>query len=265
MEAYRFWMVLFSMLFSAPLVWLFGESLRGTVLWTCGSITAFAYVGCIGMMMYGLKHGPSGPVVASNNMGMIWPVLVSIAWLDPRQPSAPLYIGIVAVCAALVILGLSSDGKNDDPNGGGDRKPLSAARWTATLLLLWTIAGVSMSTQAVAAMKAPDVPAAFVFVLNLVALVIVTPLFLLKTRFRVRRCELVPGIVQGAIQVGSMVVIYLAIPRIGAETVYPFVVASPIILMLLIGHFAFHERLTRPTVAGCLLGASGLVLLAVSR
>jgi len=264
MEAYRFWMVLFSMLFSAPLVWLFGESLRGTVLWTCGTVVAIAYVGCIGVMMYGLKHGPSGPVVASNNMGLLWPVLVSIAWLDPRQPSAALYIGIVAVCAALVILGLSSNSNSGQRNGDGDSKPLPPGKWAATLLLLWTIAGVSMATQTVSAVKAPGVPAAFVFVLNLVALVIVAPLFLMKTRFRVRRCELVPGIVQGGVQVGSMVVIYMAIPRIGAETVFPFVVASPIILMLLVGHFVFHERLTRPAVAGCLLGTVGLVLLAVS-
>ena len=59
--------------------------------------------------------------------------------------------------------------------------------------------------------------------------------------------------------------IFLAIPRIGAETVFPFVIASPIILMLLAGHLIFHERITRPALIGCLLGTGGLILLAVGR
>jgi len=265
MEAYRFWMVLFSLLFSAPLAWFFGESVRGAVLWTCGTIVAFAYVACIGLMMYGLKHGPSGPVVAANNMALLWPVLVSIAWLDPGKPSVTLYLGIAAVCTALAILGLSAGNKGEARNGADAGNRLPPGKWAATLLLLWTTAGVSMSMQAVAATKAPDTPLAFTLVMSLVALFIVVPLFLRKVPFRVRRCELVPGVFQGVVQVGTMAAIYLAIPRVGAETVYPFVVASPIILMILVGHFVFHERLTRPAVAGCLLGTVGLVLLTASR
>ncbi len=262
--AYTFWLVLFSALISGPLAWLFGQSLRSPILWTCGSIVGLAYAACLGLMMYGLKKGPSGPVVASNNMGLLWPVLISVVWLNPRQPSATLYIGIVSACAALIILSLSSGKTNEQQEGSVNRNRLSAGRWAMTLLLLWMFAGASMGTQAIAATKVPGTPLAFLFVLNLVALTILTPFFLLRRPVQIRRCELVPGIVQGFVQVSTMTCVLLAIPRIGAEKVFPVTVASPIILMLIIGHFVFHERITRSALAGCVLGAFGLVLLAVS-
>ncbi|NQT91746.1 MAG: hypothetical protein HQ559_03220, partial [Lentisphaerae bacterium] len=215
-EAYRFWLLLFSVLFSGVAACFFGQSLRSPVLWTCGGIVGISYAACLGVMMYGLRNGPSGPVVTSNNMGVLWPVMISVLWLNPRQPTATLYIGIISVCAALVILSFSS-GKKDEPREGAvTSNRLSTGRWAMTLLLLWVLAGISMGTQSVAATKVPGTALAFAFALNLVAVVVVMPFFLLKRPIQVRRCELVPGILQGAIQVITMACIFLAIPRIGA-------------------------------------------------
>jgi drug/metabolite transporter (DMT)-like permease len=261
-EAYRFWLLLFSTLFSGPLAYHFGQSLQGSLLWTCGSIVGLAFSASLALMMFGLKMGPSGPVVASNNMGLLWPVLISVLWLNPGRPTAALITGIVLVCAALLILSFSPVEKDEQQEGSADHARLSAGKWAATLFLLWILAGISMGTQSIAATMAPGLPLAFSFVLNLVALCTVLPFFLLRQPLQIRRCELLPGIVQGVLQVSTMACVFLAIPRIGAEIVFPFVVASPIILMLFVGHFVFHERITRPALAGCVLGTLGLVLLA---
>jgi drug/metabolite transporter (DMT)-like permease len=56
----------------------------------------------------------------------------------------------------------------------------------------------------------------------------------------------------------------MAIPRLGADVVFPFVVAAPIVIMLLLDRFVHGEALAWPVWFGCLLGAAGLVLLAVA-
>jgi len=262
-EAYRVSLLFFSTLFSGLLAYIFGQSVRSPALWIYGSIVGLDFSATLGLMMYGLKNGPSGPVVASNNMGLLWPVVIGVVWLTPEQPSAVLWIGVVLVCAALVILSLSSRSKDEQRGEPVDRGHLSAKRWAGTLLLLWVLAGVSMGTQSIAATKSPGTALAFSFIFNLVALIVAIPFFLLRRPLQIRRCELVPGIVQGVLQVTTMVCVFLAIPRIGAEKVFPFIIASPIILMLPVGYFVFHERITRRALIGCLLGTGGLILLAL--
>ena len=56
----------------------------------------------------------------------------------------------------------------------------------------------------------------------------------------------------------------MAIPRLGSELVFPFVVATPIIIMLLVARFVHHEVISRAAWFGCLLGGVGLVLLATA-
>lgn len=263
-EGYTFWLLLFSALLSGPLAVLLHQPLDQPFLWEVGGIIGLCYAACLGLMMTAMRMGPAGPTVAVNNMGLLWPVVISIEWLRPRTPSLSLCAGIVAVCVAVVMLSLTH--RNDAGVAGPDSAVGrgSPGRWALTMLLLWLAAGASMGVQAVGATRLAGAPMAICFAFNLVALLVVAPFFFRRRPLRIRRCEVLPGLAQGLVQVIAASAILAAIPRLGADVVFPFVVASPIILMFLLGRFVHGERITRPAWAGCLMGAGGLVLLAVS-
>ncbi|MCG2658918.1 MAG: hypothetical protein L6437_01555 [Kiritimatiellae bacterium] len=262
-EIYIFYLLLVSALLSGLLALLLGQSLIRPFLWEFGGVTGLAYVASLGLLMYGLKIGPTGPTVAVNNMGLLWPVVISIVWLKPRVPSFQLCAGMMAVCAAVILLSLIPG--NAPASQGADHANgrVTSRRWSLTMLFLWVAAGVSMGAQAVGSTHLADAPLAMCFSFNIVALLIVAPFFFRQRSIQIRRCEVLPGLVQGLVQVITAAAIFMAIPHIGAEVVFPFVVASPIILMLLIGRFVHGEHITYSAWIGCLLGAAGLVLLVV--
>lgn len=262
-EIYIFYLLLVSALLSGLLALLLGQSLIRPFLWEFGGVTGLAYAASLGLLMYGLKIGPSGPTVAVNNMGLLWPVVISIVWLKPRVPSLSLCVGIVAVCTAVVMLSLiprNNTGVQETDQAGRRR---TSWRWPLTMLLLWIAAGVSMGAQAIGSTHLADTPLAMCFSFNIVALFIVAPFFFRRRPIQIRRCEVLPGLAQGLVQVVTAVAIFMAIPRIGAELVFPLTTATPIILVLLMGRFVHGEHITCSAWIGCLLGAAGLVLLVV--
>jgi drug/metabolite transporter (DMT)-like permease len=263
-EAYCFWLLLFTTLFSGILAAIFHQSVTGAFLWTIGGISGASYVIGMGLVMYGLKAGPAGPTVAINNMGLLWPVVISIIWLKPRVPSLALCAGIIIVCTAVVALSLMRSGKTASTDGKPSTdKPVSRL-WSIAMLGLWFAAGTTMGTHTIGATRLAASPFALCFAFNLVATLIITPFFLRHTPIRIKKSEILPGLAQGFTQVITSSAIFLAIPRLGADIVFPFVVATPIVIMLIIGHFVHKEHIPPQAWACCLLGAGGLVLLAVS-
>jgi drug/metabolite transporter (DMT)-like permease len=54
-----------------------------------------------------------------------------------------------------------------------------------------------------------------------------------------------------------------AFAHLGSAVVLPSRCTTPVLLMLVIGHFAYRERLGRTQLAGCIVGAGSVLLLAL--
>jgi drug/metabolite transporter (DMT)-like permease len=75
------------------------------------------------------------------------------------------------------------------------------------------------------------------------------------------REELIAGGVTGLMMTGLLPLTIVLLTRMSAAVVYPVTVAGPAVLMLLVGHFVFKERLSALGWMASLLGVIGIVLL----
>jgi multidrug transporter EmrE-like cation transporter len=80
-----------------------------------------------------------------------------------------------------------------------------------------------------------------------------------------RKNEFIGGLVQGPCQAVSIYVSLLALQRMGAQIVFPVTVLAPVMAVLLLSGFVYKERLHPITWISCVVGVSGLALLALSR
>lgn len=261
---YSFWLLLVSASVGGVLAAAFGQPLLSREVWLFGSIIGLCYAGCLKLMLFCLQHGPSGPVVAVNNMGLVWPVTAAFLFPDPRLPSFLTVLGVLSVCAALILLGVARKSARNATPGNSAGTGSRARSLGPAMFLLWVVAGLSMMFQAIAAKRLPNSPLALVSVMSFVACAAVLPMCVRTSRPRVRPNEVVPGIITGMVQVITAFAILVGTARLGAQIVFPFVIATPIIIMLMVGHFAYKDRLGRLAWAGCLLGALGLVLLVLT-
>ena len=258
---YSFWLLLVGATVGGALAVGFGQGLLDPDVWLFGGIIGLCYAGCLKLMLFCLQRGPSGPVVAVNNMGLVWAVAAAFLFPYPTRPPLLTVLGVVSVCTALILLGLAQKSARDvTPGNSAPARSLAPA-----MLLLWVVAGLSMMFQAIAGKRLPGSPLALVFVINLVACVAVLPMCVRASRPIVRRNEVMPGIITGMVQVVTGFAVFVGIARLGAQIVFPYVIATPIIIMLMVGHFVYKDRLGRLAWAGCLLGAIGLVLLFLTK
>jgi len=257
---YSFWLLSVSAVVGGVLAAEFDQDLLARDVWLFGSIIGLCYAGCLKLMLFCLQRGPSGPVVAVNNMGMVWAVAAAFLFPYPTRPPLLTVLSVLSVCTALILLGLAQKSARNAASGNS----APARSLAPAMLLLWVAAGLSMMFQAIAGKRLPNSPLALVFVMNLVACVAVLPMCVRASRPIVRRNEVIPGIITGMVQVLTGFAVFVGIARLGAQIVFPFVIATPIIIMLMVGHFVYKDRLGRLAWAGCLLGAIGLVLLALT-
>lgn len=261
---YSFWLLLVSAAVAGVLAAGFGQGLLDPDVWRFGFIIGLCYAASLKLMLFCLQRGPSGQVVAVNNMGMVWPVTAAFLFPYPTRPPLLTALGVLSVCIALILLGVAQKSARNVTEGnapGVGSRPRSLG---PAMLLLWVVAGLSMMFQAIAGGRLPDSPLALVSVMSFVACVAVLPTCVRTSRPRVRRNEVIPGIITGLVQVITGFAVLVGIARLGAPIVFPFVIATPIIIMLMVGHFAYKDRLGRLGWAGCLLGALGLVLLVLT-
>ena len=261
---YSFWLLLVSASVAGVLAAAFGQDLLNREVWLFGLIIGLCYAGCLKLMLFCLQRGPSGPVVAVNNMGLVWPVTAAFLYPYLKRPPFLTVLGVLSVCTALILLGVArKSARNETPDdsaGAGNR----ASSLGPAMLLLWVAAGLSMMFQAIAAKRLPDSPLALVSVMSFVACAAVLPMCVRASRPRARRNEIIPGVITGIVQVITGTAVFVGITRLGSQIVFPFIIATPIIIMLTVGHFAYKDKLGRLAWAACLLGALGLILLALT-
>jgi len=223
-----------------------------------GSVMGIAYsVGFCIIIFYCLSIGPSGPTVAMNNLGLLGPVLVSLIWFSKgKSPSAVVISGIAVTLFSLVLMAWShSDSKKDIKNS-------ISRKWIFWIFTGWIFSCVSLTSQFLASQYEPEHPYAFLifgFGTSFIILVIVS---LLKKNLSLpSREELIAGIYTGSATGISMTMIFFLLNQMHATTVYPVIVAGPIVLVILIGHFLLKERINRIGWISSISGIAGIILL----
>jgi drug/metabolite transporter (DMT)-like permease len=154
---------------------------------------------------------------------------------------------------ALVLIGIGSRrGVND--------VTAPPRRWLPMVIAGGAFSGLSFMTQTYIGEVRRPFRFAFLAIGSAAAAAILLPVVL---RHRTRRRELIAGATIGAASAAGMLVTLAAFAHLGSAVVLPFSVTTPVLLMLVIGHFVYRERLSRAQLAGSLVGALAVLLLAL--
>jgi multidrug transporter EmrE-like cation transporter len=258
-DAYGFWISISGAIAAGFLGLAMGQSYSGQALWWVGLMIAFAFaVGFCLIINYCLKIGPTGPTVAANNMGLVGPVIVGLLW-----PTSRVFTLLIGAGLGLVVLALVGFGVGPTLSVANQQR--MSSRWAILVFLGWLLAALSMTGQYIGSVLAPTQPLTLVSVFFAFAALILLPFMLRYRRAWFRKNEFIGGLVQGPCQAVSIYVSLLALQRMGAQIVFPVTVLAPVMAVLLLSGFVYKERLHPITWISCVVGVSGLALLALSR
>ena len=235
-----------------------GDWQTPTQVWLAAAVLAVAYaIGFWLLTMSALKIGPAGPTVTVNNMAMVCGVLYGVLYLRPKGvPNAFVIAGAVGTCVALVLIGI---GKGASTSGGCAPTP---RRWLAMVIAGGAFSGLSFMSQTYSGeMQRPH---RFKFLMaGAFGAAAILLLIALRNVRRWSRREMLSGVAVGVMSAVGMMLMLAAFAQLGSAIVLPFSVTTPVLLMLVIGHFAYREHLGRAQLAGCLVGALSVLLLAL--
>ena len=254
-DVYGFWISSFAAIVAGTLSAYFHQSLAVPSLWVLGLVIGFAFsFGFCIVINYCLKIGPTGPTVAANNMGLIGPVVVGLLWPIRHAITIPIGAGILLVAGAILGFSFSSL---------GTERKLITTRWALLASLGWFLAALSMTGQYVGSVIFPTIPLAQITVVNILASLILLIFLIRRGASWFKKIEFLGGIINGFIQAIGGFTMLVALQRMPSSLVFPVVVLTPLILVLILSGVVYKERLTRLVWLACGAGVIGLGLLAV--
>lgn len=225
-------------------------------VWVAGAAMSVAYgVGFWICVMRALQIGPAGPTAAINNMAMVAAVLYGLLVLTPGRATAWIWAGLAGVCAALLLLGLGK------PSANGVHRT-AGARWARLVAIGGAFSGLSFVVQARVGTLYPAHKYMFGVSAFGMAAVLLLPLMLRDRARFTRRRECVGGVALGAVNGAILPLTMVTIRQLGVEVVLPVTVATPILLVLVIGRVFYKEHLSTAAWVGCVLGALAVAALA---
>jgi len=225
-------------------------------VWVAGAAMSVAYaVGFWICVMRALQIGPAGPTATINNMAMTAGVLYGLLVLTPGRATVWTWAGLTGVCAALVLLGIGRPSENGVHRAAG-------ARWVRLIVIGGAFSCVSFVIQAHVGTLYPEHKYVFGVAAFGLSAALLLPL-MLRDRLRFMRCrELAGGVILGAVNGAILPLTLVTIRQLGAEIVLPVTVATPILLVLIIGRVFYKEHLSAAAWIGCVLGALAVAALA---
>ncbi len=232
---------------NAPL-WVAPASLFGIVF---GAASTFG--GCL-VVLRCLKIGPASLTVTANNLALLWPVAIGMIWFPMGESAhSQELLGVMASVAGLVLIAWSR------PNGV--QASDISSQWIWWALAAWMLAGIANTALFLSSQYAPD---------DHLALLICGAIegsVLLGVRAAMRRqgfptgIECAVGGMNGLMAAVLMPLSLILMTRMSAAVFWPVTVASPMVLMLLIGRLFLGERLTWAGWASGVLGVVGVIIL----
>ena len=230
-----------------------GQPLFSAVGLLYGSITAAAYdFGFCMIIFYCLKIVPSGATATINNFGCMFPVLIGIiAFSNGKSPALFAVLGIASVVVSLILMAFNKT--------AGETKAASA-KWFKWVVLGGLLSGISLGSQFIATQLSPNNPYTFAFSCNLIAFLILVVVSLGMKDTRPKKAEMVAGGITGAINVLGTVILFYLLQNIPGFVIYPVIMTAPVLIMLIVGHYIYKEKMNRFGWAACIIGMVGLVL-----
>jgi drug/metabolite transporter (DMT)-like permease len=132
--------------------------------------------------------------------------------------------------------------------------------WLPLVIAGGGFSGLSFITQTYIGEVQRPFRFAFLMFASLGSALILLP-FVLKRR--ATRREVLAGVATGCMSALGLLLTLAAFAYLGSAIVLPFSVTTPVLLMLVIGHFVYREHLARPQLAGSLIGALAVLMLAL--
>jgi drug/metabolite transporter (DMT)-like permease len=225
-------------------------------VWLAAAAMSVAYaIGFWICIMRALQIGPAGPTATINNMAMVAGVLYGVLILTPGRATAWTWAGLAGVGTALLTLGFGTPAAD-----GVSRR--TGTRWVQLVAAGGAFSCLSFVIQAHVGTLYPAHKYVFGVVgFGLSALLLLPAMLRRPERFRFRH-ERLGGIVLGAVNAATLPLTLLTIRQLGAEVVFPVTVATPILLVLVIGRVFYQEHLSTAAWTACILGALAVAALA---
>lgn len=225
-------------------------------VWLAGGAMSVAYsVGFWICIMRALQVGPAGPTATVNNMAMAAGVLYGLLFLTPGRATGWTWTGLAGVCTALVLLGLGKPAANGVHTTAG-------ARWARLVAIGGAFSCLSFVIQTHVGTLYPAHKYVFgVAAFGMSALLLLPVMLRDRSRFA-RRRECAGGIALGVFNGVTLPLTMVTIRQLGAEVVLPITVATPILLVLVIGRVFYKEHLSVAAWVACVLGALAVAALA---
>jgi drug/metabolite transporter (DMT)-like permease len=254
-----FWISLTGLIISGIILFFREQPIFITPLIFFGLIVSFtASIGFLTIMMYCLKIGPVGLTMTVNNSMLVFGVVYSIIFLNPHIPNLIVILGIIGSISGLIIIGISTS------NQSGNSQKISP-KWTKLVMIGGGLAGISFMNQAYIGACHPGIDPLMVFIfwISLFSIAILTVLIIYTRSKIIKKREMIGGFLIGILTNVALFLTLYSIKLIGAEIVFPIAVASPMVIMLIIGHFLYKEHLQLKTGIGALLAIISVILLSI--
>ncbi|NJD02665.1 MAG: hypothetical protein FIA99_08735 [Ruminiclostridium sp.] len=220
-----------------------------------GLVMGITYsIGFCMINFYCLKIGPAAPTVMINNLGLLWPVVIGLIWFpNGKNISFILLFGIFIIILSMVLMSRSGISKESAVS--------ITPKWARFAFLGWIFSGIGMVSSLVSSQMAPGNVFAYMVTGYLLSFLIMFVINLYKGITLPSKFEIIAGLNGGVYMVYAIPLNYFLLGRIPPAILYPILVSTPIILMMLTGHFLLNEKLSKTGWLAVLLAVVGIAVL----
>lgn len=209
-------------------------------------------IGFCMIIFYCLKIGPTGPTTAINNLGVIFPTVLSLTFFANTQSIKALTIlGVILTLASLMLMVFTNSNRTNK----------ISEKWKMLVFIGWIFSGTSLSMQLLATHFSPKSSYAFVISTFLTSFVILVIISIYHRNLKVSRIELICGTANGIITILINILLFYVSQYIAGYIVFPVILIIPIISMMLIGNFFYKEKINILGGLATLFGALGILLM----
>jgi len=209
-------------------------------------------IGFCMIIFYCLKIGPTGATTSINNLGVIFPTVLSLMFFTETQSIKGFTVlGVLLTLASLILMVFTNS------NGSS----VVSSKWKTFVFLGWLFSGMSLSLQFLATYYSPKSSYAFIISTFFTSFVILLIISLYHHNLKVSKTELTCGIANGITAILINLLLFYVSQYIPGYVIFPVILIVPIISMMLIGNFFYKEKLNILGVVATLLGGIGIILM----